>query len=269
MGELGAGAAKAIITPPVGYPMGAFVLRKGLSEGVHDHLYARALVLDDGAVRIAIVSLDVAGITKETLDLIGARVERLAGIPPAMLMVNSTHNHTTPNILESVPPDLELYAGYMAEQAAGAVFEAVDHLEPASAGFAWGNLPGVTVNRQYPDRPVDTAMGVLRIDRPDGSPLARAINWACHALCVGGQYLLWTSDFPGVACELVEDVDPGCVCLFISGAGGGTCTPLTGGSATRSRTECTHTMTPGPLARWWATQQSKRSRTRPPSGACS
>ncbi|MDA1348074.1 MAG: hypothetical protein O3A47_04295, partial [Chloroflexi bacterium] len=56
--------------------------------------------------------------------------------------------------------------------------------------------------------------------RSDGRPLARIINWACHNLCVGGQYLLWSADFTGVACEFVEEADPGSVCLFLSGAGG-------------------------------------------------
>jgi hypothetical protein len=67
MSGLRAGAAKAIITPPVGYPMGAWLLRRGLSTGVHDHLYAKALVLDDGARQIGMVALDLTGIAKETV----------------------------------------------------------------------------------------------------------------------------------------------------------------------------------------------------------
>ena len=220
MSGLLAGVAKAIITPPVGYPMGAWILRQGLSTGVHDHLYARALALDDGSQRTAIVSLDVTGITKETLEDIRAAVERLTGIPATPLMVSSTHNHTSPDVFRSVTPELGLYARYMAEQVAGAVYEAVKSMKPAAAGFAWGDLPGVTVNRQYKDRPVDTSVGVLRIDRADGVPLARLVNFACHNLVVGGQYLLWSADFTGVACDFIEAAHPGAVCLFISGAGG-------------------------------------------------
>ena len=220
MANLSAGAAKAIITPPVGVPMGAFGLRQGLAQGVHDHLYARALVLDDGLSRTAVVSLDVSGITKETLHAIESRVQKLVGIPPIHLLVNSTHNHTSPDIITTVPPYLETYTLHMADQVAGAVYEAANRLGPASAGFAWGDLPGATVNRQDRERPVDTSVGVLRIDGSDGRPLARIINWACHNLCVGGQYLLWSADFTGVACEFVEEADPGSVCLFLSGAGG-------------------------------------------------
>lgn len=220
MSEFRAGAAKAVITPPVGYPMGAWVLRQGLSTGIHDHLYAKALVLDDGVGKIAVVALDVCGITRETLDAIRAKIKRLTGIPADHLLINSTHNHTTPDIFRSVPPLLELYTEYMADQVAGAVYEASHALEPAAAGYAWGDLPGMTVNRQYRERSVDTAVGVLRIDRSDGTPLARLVNWACHNLTVGGQYLTWSADFTGVACDFVEAADPGCVCMFISGAGG-------------------------------------------------
>jgi len=200
--------------------MGAWILRQGLSTGVHDHLYSRVLVLGDDDNRVAIVSLDVTGITRETLEGIRSAVERLTGIPATHLMVSSTHNHTAPDIFRSVPRELELYTLYMADQVARAVYEAAKCMEPAAAGFAWGDLPGVTVNRQYKDRPVDTTVGVLRIDREDGGPLARLVNFACHNLVVGGQYLLWSADFAGVACDYVEAAHPGAVCMFISGAGG-------------------------------------------------
>src|SRR6218665_1793066 len=52
---LQAGAARADITPPLGSDMPAWARK---ADGVHDPLYARALVLDDGTERIAIVSLD-------------------------------------------------------------------------------------------------------------------------------------------------------------------------------------------------------------------
>jgi len=48
MSQLKAGVGVACITPPAGIEMGAWVLRQGLSQGVHDDMFARAVVLDDG-----------------------------------------------------------------------------------------------------------------------------------------------------------------------------------------------------------------------------
>ncbi len=215
-----AGAASAVVTPPVGYHMGAWGLRQGRSTGVHDDLFAKALVLESDDVRLAIVAMDVAAVTREILEDIQATVLELTGIPASHLLVNSTHNHTTPDFINVIPEELETYAKHFADVVAGTVLEAASHMSPATAGHGWGDLSGMTINRQYKERPIDTAVGVLRVDHAGGAPLARVINFACHNLCVGGQYLDWSADFTGVATGLVEVEDSGAVAMFISGAGG-------------------------------------------------
>src|SRR5262245_217314 len=99
MAALRAAAAKTIITPPIGHRMGQWGLRQGRSNGVHRHLYARALVLDDGATTVAIATMDVVGISHDVLTRIRARVAELTGITAERLLVSSTHNHTTPDQL--------------------------------------------------------------------------------------------------------------------------------------------------------------------------
>jgi hypothetical protein len=200
--------------------MGAWGLRQGVALGVHDDLYARALVVDDGSTTIGIVALDFAGITKGILDAVRSRVEQLTGIPAKRLLVNSTHNHTTPAFLGEVPPALASYAGYVTDVIAGAVAEAAHRLEPARAGHGSGDLSGATVNRQYRERSIDTTVGVLRVDSRSDEPIARVVNWPCHNLCVGGQYRLWSADFTGVACRMLDRRFGGAVAIFLQGAGG-------------------------------------------------
>jgi len=60
-GELRAGAAKVSITPTADqfpYAIG----REKPFVGVHDDVYARALVLDDGTIRVALVVAEVESI---------------------------------------------------------------------------------------------------------------------------------------------------------------------------------------------------------------
>ncbi len=58
--ELLAGTAKADVTPPVGGPMYGYGARgANVSTGVHDPLYAKAIVFDDGTTKLAIASLDL------------------------------------------------------------------------------------------------------------------------------------------------------------------------------------------------------------------
>jgi neutral ceramidase len=220
MAALRAAAAKSVITPPVGHRMGQWGLRQGRSNGVHRHLYARALVLDDGATSVAIVTMDVVGISHDILERIRAHVLTLTGITTDRLLISSTHNHTTPDQLRGVPAELGPYAAVLVESVAGAVYEASTRLEPARLGFGAGDLAGWTVNRQYPRQPVDTSVGVLRVDSAAGRPIARVVNYACHGVCDGGQYLQWSGDLPGAMSAALEDWYPGSVGLFLQGAAG-------------------------------------------------
>ncbi len=220
MPELTAGTAKTVITPPIGYRMGQWGLRQGRSTGVYRDLFARALVLDNDESRIAIVSLEVCGIPNETMRDIQRRVRDLCGIPAESLLVNSTHNHTAPDILLGVSPEWKTYAAYLADLIAGTVYETLHAMRPARAGHASGSLSGWTVNRQYRDRPVDEEVGVLRVDEPDGTSVARVVSFAAHGVCDGGQYLEWSGDFSGELSSTIEEIDEGSMAIHLQGAAG-------------------------------------------------
>src|SRR5579885_3314102 len=76
---LRAGVARVEITPAALLPMYGYANRKcGPANGVHDPLYAKALVLATGDARLAIVTLDLGSIVSEHLkDQVAAKL----GIP--------------------------------------------------------------------------------------------------------------------------------------------------------------------------------------------
>src|SRR5262245_14551522 len=57
--EFKAAASRTDITPPLEARLWGYSNRKGGASGVLDPLYARVLVLDDGGIRIALVTLDL------------------------------------------------------------------------------------------------------------------------------------------------------------------------------------------------------------------
>lgn len=215
-----AGAAKAIVTPPVGYRMGEWGLRKGRSKGVYRNLYSRAVVISDGFSKLAIVSVDVCGFPEEISYQIHSLIEEITGIPPENVLLSSTHNHTSPDFLRSVPTELAHYGQVFVDIVAGSVYEASMNVEPATMGYGTGDLPGWTVNRQYSERAVDTEVGVMVLNNVDGTPVARVVNFACHGVCDGGQYLEWSGDFSGEMSAFIEAAEMPAVALFIQGAGG-------------------------------------------------
>src|SRR5690242_10021249 len=86
-GALQAGAAKVDITPAAdaALPMSGYASRKEGFKGIHDHIYARAIVLSDGAATAALVSWELIGVPDKTWEEISQRVSREIGIRPEYL----------------------------------------------------------------------------------------------------------------------------------------------------------------------------------------
>ena len=200
------GAAKAVITPPVGYPMGNWGLRQGKAIGVHRELHVRSVVFKQAETAIAIISLEIAGLPSQTVQDIKTKILALTGIQPDSVLLNFTHNHTSPDTIISLPEEWTIWVAWLADQIAGCVSAALHRSVPANIGTANGSFIGWTINRQFPERPIDNEIAVMCIEDDHGSPIAHLINFACHGVADGGQYLEWSADFAGEASIEIERV---------------------------------------------------------------
>ena len=215
-----AGAARTVITPPVGYPMGNWGLRQGVAKGVYRDIHARCVVLENDVTSIAVISLEIAGLTTETVEAIKARIFTTTGVPSDAILLNFTHNHTSPDTILSLPSEWVTWTTWLADQVAGCVLNAQSKTVDVRVGSDLGSFDGWTVNRQYPERPVDTELGVIKVDDDHGKPVARLVNFACHGVADGGQYLEWSGDFAGEMSAWLEDEEPGSVAIYVQGAAG-------------------------------------------------
>jgi neutral ceramidase len=147
---LRAGAAVADISPqqfPLNMPGG---FSANMAEGVHDALHARALVLDDGALQLALVVVDNLGIAREVADEARAIITERCGIPPERVLVAATHTHSAPasNVKEGADPAVA-YRKLVIEGIADAVIRAHQSLRPAAVGAAAHPLPEEVFNRRW------------------------------------------------------------------------------------------------------------------------
>ena len=79
-GTLYAGTAKVNVTPKTPVPMSGYGSRKDPFKGVHDDIFARAVVFGDGVRKAAVISVDVIGFSHDFWKKITERLERETGI---------------------------------------------------------------------------------------------------------------------------------------------------------------------------------------------
>jgi hypothetical protein len=229
--ELRAGAAVVDITPeqfPV-YINGGMTARRGEPRGVK----ARAIVLDDGRTRIALVVADSCMLPKDLIDAAKALAADRTGIPADHMMISATHTHSAPSAMGALgTPADETYLPLLRLRLADAIAEAHARLEPARVGFAsiaaaeftalrrWilrpdlvrtdpfgdptvratmhaarDNLAGVTGE----SGPEDPELAVIALRSPEGRPIALLANFSMHYFGGGGP-----ADYFGDYCTALE-----------------------------------------------------------------
>jgi hypothetical protein len=230
------------ITPPPDLWMAGYGYRNSPATGVHDELYARALVLDDGHARLGIVATDLISLDTELVEQIRQRVAATAGIPGPALLLNSTHTHGGPATLtfRTMGPTDPVYREIVVRKIAGAVKQAAESLR--AARLAYGQAPcRIGVNRRptWPEArtirgynyagPLAPSVQTLSVTDPGGDPFALLMLHACHPVVLGGSNLLLTADWCGYACGHVREATGGAVMPLLLQGCCGNINPIRGG----------------------------------------
>jgi hypothetical protein len=220
---LQAGAAKVDITDHAAGP-------------VNDPMYAKALVLKSDSATVVLITLDavavgeIGRIGNGFMGIVRTQLKKDLGIPPQSVLVNASHCH---GVVRADTPAL----------AVRAVKEAWQALTPVKVGAGRAMEDRISENRRLTLKdgseadmrrayslpadedvasvgPIDPEVGLLRIDREDGSPLALLYNFACHPIMgvpSGGN----TADYPAFASAIIEEgLGHGALAFFVQGCGG-------------------------------------------------
>jgi len=219
MSGLWAGVGRQKVTPRVGTLLYGYFDRFDPSQGVHDDLWARAVVLRQGDTTLALCSIEICVFRAREVKALRQAVAARCGLRPEEIFVFATHSHAAPS------GSYDDWDTPLVELVADAIVQAYESLQPAKMACGGGFLYGHNINRRWMDRPADPAVGVIRVDTLEGKPLAVMGNYACHAVVLGSNNLLISGDWPGYASRLLER-DLGVIALFSQG-GAGDVNPLT------------------------------------------
>ncbi len=238
--KLLAGSAKVDITPPLSIPYLGYVPRQGKFRGVHDPLFARALVLNNDEMKLAIISADSLGYGNDILGPgrnftaeVREKINDRTDIEPDNIMLASIHAHSAPETLGitrlSDVPEAVPWLEVLMDQLASAVEIASSNMTPAQLKLGTGfakeighnrRVRGLSIDDQTARGFVDPQVGVLMCEVLESGESFVVANFACHPVTVQVQPLV-SADYPGVATDLVERTVDGCQnCLFLQGAAG-------------------------------------------------
>lgn len=219
--ELRAGVARVEITDRTAGP-------------VNDPSFVKALVLRSGATTAVLITVDavaigeIGRIPRDFLAKVRARLHTELGISPESVIVNASHCHSIPR------PDTDALT-------VQAVKDAWQNVGPVKVGAGVAHEDRISENRRVKMKdgsevdlrrayamprdedvasvgPIDPQVGVLRLDRADGRPLAVLYHFACHPI-MNPPHKGNSADFPGFASRAIEDAT-GVIAFFVQGCAG-------------------------------------------------
>jgi neutral ceramidase len=240
-----AAVVKADITPETPQWLRGYDPR--LSTGVLDKLFLRIVAIDDGKTQFFLVSSDIVGMPPAVYNRVASQLKNKYGINPQNFWWSATHTHSAPEIgaqfrgiaypsmanrsrLAAQHEIDTVYTRGLEQKLIAGIIEARSKLAPARLGMGWG-FSQANINRRAidadgkasiglnPDGATDRRIGLLRIDKIDGSPLVLIVNYPMHGTVMNGENTKISGDAPGIVSDYVEQ-QIGAPVLYINGAAG-------------------------------------------------
>lgn len=241
------GIKQANITPPVGYAH-----YRGVSSGISDSLYAKAVVFRDGDHTFAFIVCDLLWIERDLSSQVRQLIHQQTGIPYGHILLSATHTHNGPayhfnirelngtnRLADHRDPLIEdkAYEDWLPLQIASAAAIAYEQAEECKLETLNLQVDDLSFNRRFSmlngtvrmnpgmanpalDRPVglvDPTFSVMLIRRlSDGQATGCIANFGLHADTFGGD--TFGADFPGyLGANLREYFGDDFIAVFATG----------------------------------------------------
>lgn len=229
---LRAGVARSDITPPLALKasLGGYGERMSRpATGVHDRLWAKALVLASGPHRRALVTADVLAFPPGFRTAVAAALAS-DGWREDELLLLASHTHAGPDMTAMNPRNvfgiaqLGIYHPELTARLVGQIAETVRDAArqpvPVGAASSTRTLTGFNRNRRGAPE-TDPDLTLLRIDTLDGKPLAVFVNWTAHPTFLGAGHMEFSGEWPGHLQRTLETlIGDGVTVLYGNGAEG-------------------------------------------------
>lgn len=233
-----AGVARVVITPQESLWMAGYAARDHPSEGVLHDLWSKALVIEDSKGKKAVlITNDLVAVPKNISDRIRDRIGAKYGLTRSQIILNCSHTHSGPVLFNSSSNSyplnedqlkkVKIYSEKYENQIVDLVGKAISSLAPVQI-YSQNGITRFQVNRRNNVEalstqinelkgPNDYAVPVIKVVNEQGTLIAVAFGYACHATVLS--IYQFSGDYPGFAQIELEKMHPGVTALFFQGAG--------------------------------------------------
>ena len=226
------GVARIDITPTYPIRLTGYASRQTESEGVAQHLWAKALAIGSDQDRPAIlITVDNCGVPANVREEVVQRLYKAKRLDPDRIAVCSTHTHSAPwlkgfapNIFGGPIPAaeearVERYTRELTDALVSVALKALADRQPAKLSRGLGQA-GFAANRRTKGGPADHDLPALFVTDASGNLRAIFASYACHCTTLGGEFNQLCGDWAGYAQECVEREHPGAIMLMALGCAG-------------------------------------------------
>ncbi len=229
---LTAAVARVDLTPPMSMKasLGGYGARMSKpAEGIHDRVWLKCVMLNDGTRRLALVTADSLCFPYPIRQAVMAKLKE-NNVAVDEVMILPSHTHTSFDLFSLHPkniyhiPQIGVYQKEAYDHVVAKLVEVITkanaNFRPVTVGTGRTTLPGWNRNRRGLNIS-DPDFTLTRIDDLDGKPLAAIVFWTAHPTFLGPKNMLFSGDWPGELQRSLESlIGQGVTVMFANGAQG-------------------------------------------------
>ena len=232
--ELSASVARVDLTPPLEMksPLGGYGARMNApAVGVHDRIFAKALLLTDGQRRFLLITCDMLGLAPPVKQEIVKRVAE-DGWTSDQLLILPSHSHASiemhainPNNIFGIP-QVGIHDPKLFEFTVGNFVDLIQRVsakqpKPVKIGAASVQIEGWNRNRRDDATLTDNELTVTRVDTLQGDPLAVLVNYTAHPTFMTENQMMFSAGWPGALQRTMESlIGNDATVMYFNGAEG-------------------------------------------------
>jgi neutral ceramidase len=203
------GYGKANMTPSQPVATAGYGKRRGQPyRNVHDSVYVRSLVIDNGSERVAIVSADLLIIPPTVTEILEEKLQAI-GFSLDNTYLGATHSHNSighwgggaTRFIYGAYEDSVVH--FIADRIVNSISQAAGNLFPSTLKHGAFPVPQAVKNRLIDGGNEDPYLRVIEIHRQDSSKLVM-LSYAAHATCLSQSTIELSRDYPGMVVDALE-----------------------------------------------------------------